>query len=287
MIRVTRPHVSVTKVEADSADFPNGLHILVRTDAHCDSRHNDWKTEKAHLDLAQELGAYIVDMGDLFDAMQGRKDPRADPSDLLPELKELNYTDRLVEFAKRRYLPYAKNWLVLQVANHESAVLRHYGTNLTERLAAHMSVVGSHVTGASPYNSTLALVLKHNGTCARTCIIKLLHGSGGASPATGGVGKAIYRSSVYPEADIICSGHIHSESTRMLKVERYKARTFEPEWKNQLHLFIPGYKDVSMQYDGWEAEKEMRPGPVGAYMLRFRVVDAHTHQWGFDYWPLR
>ena len=42
---------------------------LLTSDRHIDSPKSDTRMQRRHLDLAAERGAFVLDMGDLFDAM--------------------------------------------------------------------------------------------------------------------------------------------------------------------------------------------------------------------------
>ena len=198
--------------------------------------------------MIQKRGGIIVDLGDLFDAMQGRYDPRADPSQIVPDMLGSDYSDRLIEYGWRRYKKYAENWAVMMSGNHESKFEKNYGTSLIRRLADKMHSVGSPVQ-ALDYSGYLILSLS-NGDRGSRFIIKLLHGSGGNAPATAGANKDAYRSATYVDADIIVSGHIHQDRTRKTQVERIN-KCFVPYWSKQAHIVCPGYKDDATATKGW------------------------------------
>jgi hypothetical protein len=81
-------------------DAPSGWeqYVLLMSDNHHDSPLCDRKLEEKHLKEAQSKGAWILQAGDLFDAMQGRKDPRSSYDNLDHALKGDDYLDRLVRF---------------------------------------------------------------------------------------------------------------------------------------------------------------------------------------------
>ena len=78
-------HGEVTVIRVQYSGVDDSLKLLLRSDAHHDSVHNLRDMEKRHLEEAIRDGAYILDAGDLFDAMQGRNDPRRGYQDLRPE----------------------------------------------------------------------------------------------------------------------------------------------------------------------------------------------------------
>ena len=50
--------------------------VLLRGDGHCDNPASNIDAQIKHLDQAKERGAAVIDIGDQFDAMQGKNDPR-------------------------------------------------------------------------------------------------------------------------------------------------------------------------------------------------------------------
>lgn len=108
--------------------------FLLSSDRHWDNPKSDHKMQKDHLDEAVQYGAGVIDCGDLFCAMQGKYDKRANKSDLRPEHQVENYLDALVNTAADFFTPYAKNWIVIAQGNHESSLVRRHETNIGERL---------------------------------------------------------------------------------------------------------------------------------------------------------
>ena len=106
-------HGTVTTVRINYTGIDDTLKLLLRSDAHHDSVNNKRDLEKKHLDEAIRDDAYILDFGDLFDAMQGRNDPRRGYQDLRPEFMVSNYFDAIEEDAAKFYEPYAHRWLLM------------------------------------------------------------------------------------------------------------------------------------------------------------------------------
>ena len=114
---------------------------LRREDIVVTENASDHHLERRHLDMALERGAGILDFGDLFCAMQGKWDKRADVEQLRPELVSAKYLDRLVDYNADFYRRYAANWILLARGNHETSIERHHQTDLTERLHEFDAVV--------------------------------------------------------------------------------------------------------------------------------------------------
>jgi len=92
-------------------------YVLLTADRHHDSPKTKQSLEKIHLDMALERNAPIIDVGDLFDAMQGRDDRRRSRAESRPEdATKDNYFDLLVDGAERFYAPYAHLFAVPRMA---------------------------------------------------------------------------------------------------------------------------------------------------------------------------
>ena len=145
------PNVIVLDLE-DKVTEAEPHWFLLRSDAHHDAVGSDRDLEEKHLRQALERKAYILDIGDLFDCMQGRYDKRADRSALREEYQQGPYLDRLIDVAANRYAPFLERWLLMSPGNHETSVAKHNDTNLTERLYARLkpaaAVIRSRVTAS-------------------------------------------------------------------------------------------------------------------------------------------
>ena len=68
--------------------------FLLSADRHHDNPHTDQALERRHLEEVLTSGAGIIDLGDLFCAMQGKFDKRSSKNDLRPEHKSGDYLHR-------------------------------------------------------------------------------------------------------------------------------------------------------------------------------------------------
>ena len=82
---VERTSNAVVTVRFDDVATGWEKWILLRSDAHHDSRWCNRKLERQHLDEMVARDGAWADFGDLFDAMQGRYDPRKSYEDIRPE----------------------------------------------------------------------------------------------------------------------------------------------------------------------------------------------------------
>lgn len=241
---------------------------LLRTDAHHDNPKCNWNLERKHLEQAKERNAIIIDNGDLFCAMQGKWDKRADKSSIRPEHQEGNYLDLLVKTAADFYQPYSHLWAVFGLGNHETAIIKAHETNLTERLVERLKTNGTCPGMAGGYGGWVRFMFKSSTRCDSR-ILKHYHGSGGGGAVTKGVIDTNRLATFTPDAQIFFTGHSHDEWIFPITRERlsHKGDVYHDE---QLHLRAGGYKDAWADGAmGFEVEKRHGPKPNGAMWLIF------------------
>jgi hypothetical protein len=242
--------------------------FLLSSDRHHDNAHTNWDLEKKHLDEAVQKNAGVLDFGDLFCAMQGKWDHRADTTQCRPEHKEGRYLDSLVETAADFYSPYAKNWLFMSQGNHETAILKRHETDLTERLAEKLgrSSSGNPVVGA--YCGYIRFKgVRPDGKSSGSVVMYYHHGYGGGGPVTRGVIQTNRMSVYLPDAEIVVSGHTHDSWVVPVARSRLNING-KATIDRQTHVRIPGYKDEFSGGDGWHNHRGGPPKPNGAYWLR-------------------
>lgn len=249
--------------------------ILLSSDRHHDNKHADQNLEIEHLKEAQKRGAAIIDIGDMHCAMQGKYDRRKSTLGLRDEYVCETYLDALVECAADFYSPYANNFAVIGQGNHETAILKHHETDLTERTCERMSAISGVRVCSGGYSGFVRLCFQwHTQKFER--ILHYFHGSGGASPMSHGTLNVRRMASWLPDADIVATGHTHS--TFYVPISRCRLKkNGEIENDEQHHVNCGTYKDESGdRYGGWSVEKGMPPKPVGAVWLR--IVGYHKAQ---------
>ena len=73
-----------------------------------------------------------------------------------------------------------------------------------------------------------------------------------------------------PDANIVCSGHIHEEW--VVPIQRIRVSQAGTVYQDeQTHIQIPSYKDSykdGYSYGEWAIERGMAPKPVGAIWLK-------------------
>ena len=253
-------------MEADSDGWSQDF--LLRSDAHHDNGHADQRLELLHLNEAVERNAGILDIGDLHCAMQGKWDKRASTDGCRPEQREGRYLDSLVDCAADFYEPFADRWLFMSPGNHETSILKHHETDLTERTAERLRAAGSPVVVGS-YAGFIRLSVRVYGR-VQSRILYYTHGNGGGGPMTHGVLNTRRRQSYLPNADMIWSGHTHDAwNLRLASISLTSGGTTRID--DVLHLSTPGYKDEFSPLSGWHIERGAPPKPIGAAWLRLSI----------------
>ena len=247
------------------------LDLMASSDRHHDSAHCNRSLEIQHLKLAQERGALIIDAGDLFDAMQGKYDPRKTYAALRPEYCVPNYYDAIVDDAVEFYRPFADRFLMIGRGNHEASVYEKASTDLTSRLTAELRRAGSSVMTGSIGGWIIFQFEAVGGGGRFSKKYRYHHGGGGNAPVTKGVISTARQAVYLPDADIIHNGHNHQEYNLAIKRERVSnqgKKSFD------LAHFIrtPGYKQ---DYDtgGWGDLKQFPPTPNGCAWVTVEIVN--------------
>ncbi len=238
---------------------------LLRSDAHHDNAHTDQRLERRHLVEAVERGAVILDIGDLHCAMQGKWDKRADRSALRDEYQHGNYLDRLVDVATEFYTPFAANLFHLSPGNHETAIIKAHETDLTDRTVVALRARGATNLSRGSYGGWIALRLT-DSTVRRSFVIKYTHGYGGGGVMTHGVLATRREASMYPDANLLWSGHTHDSWQVDLARERLSSHGVAYN-DTQTHLKTAGYKPETLGGEGWAVQRGMPPKPIGAAWL--------------------
>lgn len=274
---------NVHRIIFDFEGTKDCAYILLRSDAHHDNPDADNEMEKRHLTLAKRRNAPIVDNGDAFCAMQGRWDKRSDKSALKPEHQVDDYLDALVSTYTDFLEPYAKQLAVIGTGNHETSILKHHETNLTERLVERLRDRTKETIYTNSYTGWIFVGIRrrktNKGKIDSSLKIWRTHGEGGGAPVTRGVIQTARRAVYVPDANIVLSGHIHNEWTVPIQRIRVspRGRVYQDE---QLHIQIPSYKDSykdGYSYGEWAIERGMPPKPTGAIWLKLTVDQEKIH----------
>lgn len=190
---------------------------LLQSDVHWDNPKCDRDTLKEHLDEAADRGAFILDNGDWFCAMQGKWDKRANKSDLRPEHQSATYLDALVDTSAEYLAPYAPYLGVRGFGNHETGILKRHETHLTERLVERIKAKHpKSPVKLGGYGGWIVIEVRYGGTRIHPFKLHYHHGHGGGGPVTRGVIQTNRMAVYLADADIVWTGHCFSDDTEIL-----------------------------------------------------------------------
>ena len=259
---------NVHTVTFDLTTIDEEQWFLLSSDRHHDNAHTDWDLEAKHLKEAVKRRAGIIDIGDMHCAMQGKWDKRADRSSLREQYRQGEYLDSLVKFASEFYAPYAQNFVIVGRGNHETAIVKHHETDITERTCELMSHMSGHKVHAGGYGGWVILRAHLGSKKMHVIRCKYFHGSGGGGPVTRGVIQTNRMSVFLPDADLVLTGHTHDNWVMPIARERIN-RTGQIYMDDQTHVRCGTYKDeYGDGFGGWHIERGGPPKPLGAVWLR-------------------
>jgi len=256
--------------------------VMLTADRHFDSVQCDRDLMKQHLDLAVSRNAIIIDVGDWFDIMQGKYDPRKNYDNLREEYKGVNYLDLVLEDAEKFFAPYAENHALIAMGNHETELERRMGTNMIQRMVDRINKNGGNCY-AGGYTGYIIFRFTMCNNKRSKIVLKYHHGMGGGSaPVTRGVIQSNRMAVMFPDADVVVSGHNHESwciPIQQEKVSRVGKISLRPQW----HVRVPSYKDGwgSTLTKGFDVEKGT-PKPRGCVWLRFWCSNANKGKVDFE-----
>lgn len=245
--------------------------VLVGADRHLDNAHSNHAMQRRHLQEAVDRGAPVVDVGDLFDAMQGKTDRRSSKSSLRDEHKHSWYINSIQRSAYEFFKPYAKNLAVLSEGNHETSIVTHLEFNLHDYLVGELRKTDGSQVVHMGYRGYIRFKFTDAGKATNryAVVVYFTHGSGGGGEVTKGYIQTNRRAVYLPDANIVMAGHIHERWSGPVVRSRL-TQTGEERIDEQWHIQIPTYKDeFTGQSGGFHHEKGRPPKPLGAWWLRF------------------
>lgn len=269
----THPQVVTVRCEVKGDDWHQWF--LLTADRHHDNPHTKQELELKHLWEARERGAGIIDAGDLFCAMQGKYDKRADKSCVREEHQCGDYLDALVRTAADFYAPFARNFVVIGRGNHETAIRKNHETDLTDRLIERMEAKAGCMVPSGGYTGWVRIMLSRPGGDRASIRLWYAHGWGGGGQVTKGIIQSGNRMPMMTDgADIVFSGHVH-EAVYAEVPRVYLKDSGLPATKTQYIVQTPTYKDeYGSGEGGWHVETGKSPKPLGAWWMRVGITNA-------------
>ena len=258
----------VTKV-----NFHRRLWVLLSSDWHWDSVKCDRDKLAADLDQAKRLNAAVLSLGDHFDAMGGKYDPRSNGKyDIRPELQTGNYFDSCVSECAEWMSPYGPQMALITPGNHETAVRKRQETCLTTRLVERLRAGGSPVRHAG-YSGWVLFNAKNGNTNTALYRLWYHHGYGGGGPVTRGV-IDFSRYLVDVDADCVVAGHVHQRT--LIEATRQRLSPSGQPRVRPIHLVRSAAYKQECLTDGWAVEKGMSSRPLGGWWMLLRWNTTNT-----------
>jgi len=274
------------RTDINVADSQKTQSVLFQSDQHFDSTHCMRDMLERHLQEAVSTNSPIYFLGDWYDMMQGRNDPRRSKNSMRPGLMADNYIDRAIDETVEFLTPYCKNIVGWAKGNHETSILRHLETDVINRTIESLRHKGASIKPMG-YQGCIFFLLHRNPISKNkrrsdTYTIRTFytHGYGGSSPVTKGVIQANRKAVYLPDADIVISGHTHQQWD--FPVTRYRISQRGKQYTDtQYHLQLPCYLDPSPEDAdgmGWAIEKGYPPTPTGAWWVDFTYAKLENNR---------
>ena len=271
--------VSTITIDGSSAKF------WFTSDIHFDSVYCDRKAFFSDMDEAVKQEAKICIIGDLFDALNGRVDPRRDMSLLRPEYRRPDYYDFVVSDTANKLEKYAENIVLITPGNHELSVLKFSNTYLSDRLVSQLNAKGGSVIHGA-YGGWMRIKLVIANKIRGMVRVKYFHGSGGEAPVTRGAIQTNRQAVYLPDADIVVNGHSHH--SYWIPVTRERVSDVGVQYFDTQHYIrTPGYMNsYGDGTTGWGVTNGMVPKPMGGCFVTIHRVGNALKQCPIDINPV-
>lgn len=271
---VTQEARNIHTVTLDATDRGQEWSFLLSSDRHHDSTHCNRDLEIRHLQQCVERGAGICDFGDMGCLMQGRYDPRRARKGIRDEdMDAVDYLDSVIRHAAEFYAPFAGHFVVIGRGNHEQSVLKNNDSDYTERVCERMSMLSKVKVHPGGYGGWIRFRVQF-GNERYAMSLKYFHGAGGGALMSHGTLQVRRHGAVMPDADVVCTGHIHRRWIMPMRRERLVSDRHgcRVEQDTQYHICTGTYKDeFGDHHSGWANEKGMPPHDMGAVWMTLRM----------------
>ena len=246
------------------------FNFLLQSDVHFDSPKCQRKLYFKHLEEAKKRKAGIFTHGDFFDLMQSRNDRRRTKGSIRPEHNNDTYQDSVISDSAEKIKDYAEHFIMFADGNHETAVVKNIEINPLANLCLRLNAQYGGNTYHLPYQGFVKFVFAHEGGGSiKKFILAYHHGNWGGVITKGTLSVSRF-ASIFPDADMVVSGHTHDQWLVMHEQIKLTAKGKSVQ-KTQYHVKTPTYKQEFSKGSGWAVEKITMPKSLGAWFLKFRV----------------
>jgi len=264
---------AVTTAKIDYSGGNKHSLLFVTSDLHIDSIGCNRDIMLEDFEEARKRDAKILLLGDIFDAMQGRFDPRRSLDELRPEYRRSDYYDYVIKDVVKILKPYAGNILLIAPGNHETAVLKNASISLIDRLVYSLNMENGTQIMQGGYGGWARFMFHFGTNGKRTSVkIKYHHGFGGDAPVTRGVIHTNRQGTALRNPDIVVNGHNH-HMYYVPVVSEALTDSGKIIFPITHYIRTPGYKqDYGDGSNGWAVEKGMVPKPLGGAFISMEII---------------
>ena len=263
---------AVTTVRIDYSGGNTEHTLFLASDLHVDATTCNRAVMLSDLQDAVNKNAMIFLFGDIFDAMQGRFDPRRSLDELRPEYRRNDYYDFVVKDVAKILSPFAKNIVLISDGNHETATLKNSNISLIDRLVWMLNTQYGGNIQHGGYGGWIRFMFEGASGGRSSIKMKYHHGFGGDAPVTRGVIQTNRQAVYLNGADIVVNGHSHNAYYVPI-VQEGLSDAGKVIFSTQHHIRTPGYKsEYNDGTTGWAVEKGMVPKPLGGAFVTLRIT---------------
>lgn len=263
---LTRTDECVLEVRCIFEKNQQEFNFLLTSDVHFDHPKCKRKLYFKHLEEAREKGAGVFNFGDWFCFMQGKNDRRRAKESIRPEHNTNAYHDSVINDSADQISDYADLFIMFSDGNHETAIVRNVETNPLERLTSKLNAFYGGKAHHLPYQGVIRFVFtRPDGTHVRAVNLAFHHGKWGGVVSKGVQSVARF-ASIFPDADIVVSGHTHDKWVVYHRLYRLRTNG-KLKQADQVHIKTGSYKDEFSTGAGFAVEKIVQPKPLGGWWL--------------------
>jgi len=259
--------IHVLPLDFKSAAETKTIYLL--SDVHFDSVKCDRKMFFKHLDMAKEEGASVFILGDLYDLMQMRFDPRGDYGSLRPELKATAYIDEVIKDCSEKLMPYKDVIKLISLGNHETNIMKRHGVDVIQRTVGILNNEGAEIV-AGYYAGWIIMKCSQPSGGRGSIPLHYHHGYGGNAKRSKGVLNVDIDMKDYPQARIIARGHTHQKW--YVPVMRDVLTSSFAHTQETVHVVQTGSYKMKDRSIGWEVEKGFSVPRLGGWKFDIKFV---------------
>lgn len=271
-------NVTVLRVPISAPAERWKFSMLLLSDAHIDHPRCDRRLLKRHLAQARETNAPVFIFGDIFDAMQGKRDKRSNKASLDPEIAAIirdqskPYHSALVYWMAEFLEPFASVLHGLGLGNHETVPKDKDEVDYVGDLCRELKARGHDAPHEIGYSGWVRMQFEEQ-TVRRSWTMKYCHGYGGGGPVTKDMIQSVRNKERLQLADCYASGHTHDRWANEDSIETL-SRSNQIEYKPFHMLKLGTYKDdLGDGAEGFAVEKGHPPKPMGGIWMDFSWED--------------